>query len=276
MANLTSTTVTGTLNTTSTITGPGSGVSAINASNVSTGTLASDRLPTVPTSKGGTGLTTIGSANQVLKVNSGGTALEFGAAGGGGNLVTQVYTGSTTWTKPADLAAVKVTVVGGGGGGGGGGFYQNQKSGGAGGGAGVSIETIPAASIPGPVAVTVGGGGAGGQSATGNQGQNPGGNGGTSSFGAFLSATGGNRGTCPNDPAGLNGVPGNSGSGSGGQINQGDTGIIGGVFFGYGYPGGATVAGYGYGGGGGPGQSSSNNNNAGAGATGLVIIDEIY
>ena len=34
-------------------------------------------MPTVPTTKGGTGLTSIGSANQVLAVNSGGTALEF-------------------------------------------------------------------------------------------------------------------------------------------------------------------------------------------------------
>jgi len=51
--------------------------SSLNASNVSSGTLSSDRLPTVPTSKGGTGLTAIGTANQVLAVNSGGTALEF-------------------------------------------------------------------------------------------------------------------------------------------------------------------------------------------------------
>ena len=48
-----------------------------NASNISSGTLASDRLPTVPTSKGGTGLTAIGTANQVLAVNAGATALEF-------------------------------------------------------------------------------------------------------------------------------------------------------------------------------------------------------
>jgi trimeric autotransporter adhesin len=39
--------------------------------------LSADRLPTVPTTKGGTGLTTIGTANQVLAVNSGGTALEY-------------------------------------------------------------------------------------------------------------------------------------------------------------------------------------------------------
>jgi len=47
------------------------------ADNISSGTLASDRLPTVPTSKGGTGLTAIGTANQVLAVNAGATALEF-------------------------------------------------------------------------------------------------------------------------------------------------------------------------------------------------------
>jgi len=109
MANLTSTTITGTLDTTSTITGPGSGVSALNASNVSSGTLSTDRLPTVPTTKGGTGLTSIGSADQVLKVNSGGTALEFGEAGGGGNYIRRVYTSPATWTKPADVQAVKVS-----------------------------------------------------------------------------------------------------------------------------------------------------------------------
>src|SRR6056300_838804 len=55
----------------------GSNLTALNASNVASGTLSSDRLPTVPTTKGGTGLTAIGSANQVLAVNSGGTALEY-------------------------------------------------------------------------------------------------------------------------------------------------------------------------------------------------------
>jgi hypothetical protein len=64
-------------------------VAAINAANITSGTLGSDRLPTVPTSKGGTGLTSLGSANQALKVNSGGSALEFGVlptAGGGTGL----------------------------------------------------------------------------------------------------------------------------------------------------------------------------------------------
>ena len=39
---------------------------------------------TVPTSKGGTGLTAIGTAGQVLQVNSGGTGLEWGTVSGGG------------------------------------------------------------------------------------------------------------------------------------------------------------------------------------------------
>jgi hypothetical protein len=39
--------------------------------------LATSSLPTVPVSKGGTGLTSLGTANQELRVNSGATALEF-------------------------------------------------------------------------------------------------------------------------------------------------------------------------------------------------------
>ena len=64
-------------------------VAAINAANITAGTLGTARLPTIPTTKGGTGLTSIGSANQALKVNSGGSALEFGVlstSGGGTGL----------------------------------------------------------------------------------------------------------------------------------------------------------------------------------------------
>ncbi len=68
-----------------TVTLPSTALSALNASNLTSGTVPSARLsltssdlPTVPTTKGGTGLTTIGTANQVLRVNSGATALEFG------------------------------------------------------------------------------------------------------------------------------------------------------------------------------------------------------
>jgi len=48
-----------------------------------TGTLGSGNLPTVPTSKGGTGLTSLGSAGQIIQVASGGSALEFANAAGG-------------------------------------------------------------------------------------------------------------------------------------------------------------------------------------------------
>jgi hypothetical protein len=63
----------------------GSNLTALNATNIASGTLASARLPTVPITKGGTGLTAIGTANQVLAVNSGATALEFQTPTGGGS-----------------------------------------------------------------------------------------------------------------------------------------------------------------------------------------------
>jgi hypothetical protein len=60
-------------------------LTSLSASNLTSGTVPSARLsltssdlPTVPTTKGGTGLTTIGTANQYLKVNSGASALEYG------------------------------------------------------------------------------------------------------------------------------------------------------------------------------------------------------
>ena len=74
--NVGDTTISADLSVTS-ISGSGAGLTTLNASNVSSGTLSSDRLTTVPTTKGGTGLTAIGTANQVLSVNGGGTALEY-------------------------------------------------------------------------------------------------------------------------------------------------------------------------------------------------------
>jgi len=46
--------------------------------------IAGTKLGTVPVSKGGTGLTSVGDAGQVVQVNSGGSALEFADAAGGG------------------------------------------------------------------------------------------------------------------------------------------------------------------------------------------------
>lgn len=48
-----------------------------------TGALPTGNLPTIPVSKGGTGLTSLGTANQVVAVNSGASALEFQDASSG-------------------------------------------------------------------------------------------------------------------------------------------------------------------------------------------------
>jgi hypothetical protein len=73
-----------------TISGSTNTITNLNASNLSTGTVPSARLsltssdlPTIPTTKGGTGLTSIGTANQLLRVNSGATGLEFATVASG-------------------------------------------------------------------------------------------------------------------------------------------------------------------------------------------------
>jgi hypothetical protein len=92
----------------------------------------------------------------------------------------QVFTSTGTFTVPAGVSAVKVTVVGGGGGGGRG--LDSSSSGGGGGGAGFGFKWITGLTAGATVSVTVGAGGA----------QQT--NGGTSSFGAYISATGGSAG----------------------------------------------------------------------------------
>jgi hypothetical protein len=77
----------------------------IPATNLS-GTIADARLPTVPVAKGGTGLTSLGSANQQLRVNSGGNALEFATISAGGILqsVTDETASSTSTTSTSFVA----------------------------------------------------------------------------------------------------------------------------------------------------------------------------
>jgi hypothetical protein len=91
---------TGTLVTTGVTTG-------LNGSAITTGTVAA--------SVGGTGLTSAGTNGNVLTSN-GSAWVSQAAAAGGGDYIMQVFTTPGTWTKPAGLKAVKVTVIGGGGG----------------------------------------------------------------------------------------------------------------------------------------------------------------
>ena len=55
-------------------------VANLNATNITSGTIGTGRLPTVPTTKGGTGLTSLGTAGQALVVNGAGNALQFANA----------------------------------------------------------------------------------------------------------------------------------------------------------------------------------------------------
>jgi hypothetical protein len=259
-------------------------VTAINVDAATAGTLAVGR--------GGTGATTLNSEAVIIGNTTG--AVKFVAPGTSGNVLTsngsawlsqaitaggdyvmQVYTGPATWTKPASVKAVKVTVIGAGGNGGSGTtapFPQGSgnRAGANGGGGGGAIEYLDAPAIPGPVTVTVG-------SAPSK----------TSSFGPFLSATGGTNGGDSPAPA-PNSTPVAGGAGSGGQINVpgeigNDTasqpyGTAGGSAFGFGMPNGGgpstnAAAGLGFGGGGrgriGPGTG-------GSGASGIVIVEEFY
>ena len=204
---------------------------------------------------------------------------------GGGLQSVQVFTASGTWTKPAGITKVKVTVVGGGGGGGG---ASNSADRGATGGAGggTAIEFIDVSGTASET-ITIGAGGSGGSS-----GDNNGSAGGTSSFGSFCSATGGTGGRYPqSSPVGGTFV--NGGVGSGGDINlqgQGGDGWTQGVRAGGGAGGNSFLGGggasgtgdggagqAGYNGGGGSGAFSASGASSyagGAGGAGTVIVEE--
>jgi hypothetical protein len=208
---------------------------------------------------GGTGLATL-TANNVL-LGNGIATVQLVAPGVSGNLLTsngttwasaapagvptiQTFTTTGTFTVPAGVTRVKVTVVGGGGPG---------SSYGGGGGGGTAIKIVTGLTPAGTVAVTVGS------------------SGGTSSFGAYCSATGGG--------ASVSNAGGVGGAGSSGDVNlAGNGGSGGSVSVGFGAGGGSSLGGGGNGNvsaagdvgrayGGGAGGSG------GAGASGVVIVE---
>ena len=140
-----------------------------------------------------------GASGKILKSN-GSTGFWETFDGPSGNLTSMnVYTGSSTWNRPSNVRYVHVQVIGGGGGGGG-----HGEGGGAG---GYSEEVINVESIS-SVSVSVSG------ESSGTYYRGGAGNGGSSSFGGYLSASGGyganrNHQHC----GGLGGV------GSGGNLN---------------------------------------------------------
>jgi hypothetical protein len=201
------------------------------------------------------------------------------------NGTTTVFTTSGTWTKPATVKRVKVTVVGGGGSG-----SRSTGSATGGSGGGCAIKWINAASISGNVTVTVGTGGAA-TSSTANSSQ-AGSAGNTSSFGSFCSATGGQAGATSISLSNCIG-----GVGSGGDINLtgGEAKVSGSTaaksggdsFFGEGglsnmetANGTTALSGFGFGSGGGAVGVNTGLINitttSGAGANGIVIVEEYY
>ena len=152
---------------------------------------------TMPRDKGGTGLSTIGSNQQLLRrTSASGNALEYANLGFSG---IAVFTSNGTWNKPAGVRYIRVKVQGPGGGASG-----HGESGGAGGYAEriMNVDSISA------VSCNIGGGG-GGTYYSG-----AGGNSGTTSFGPYVSASGGYGANRNNQHSG-----GVSGTGSGGNLN---------------------------------------------------------
>lgn len=264
-----------------TTTAGGTATTALTISNTQVTTLAN----ALPAGSGGTGITSVGTAGNVLTSN--GTAWLSQAVSAGGDYIMNAYVSPATWTKPAGLKAVKVTVIGAGGNGGSGVYVAcplGTFAGGNGGGGGGAILYLDAPAVPGPITVTVG-------TAPSK----------TSSFGPLVSATGGTNGSNASPTADAPKGPYAGGTGSGGTINiTGQSGSdLGTASAGMG---GASALGLGvatpnarlpvgpastaingisgvlYGGGatGARPGNTGNPSTAGTGAAGIVIVEEFY
>ena len=256
-----------------------------NASTISTGTLSNDRLDTVPTTKGGTGLTSVGSSGQVLTVTAPGALAFQDAAGGGvGNVVNTSFSSPGTFTANAGTQFASVEVIGAGGGGGGG-NYQFSPNGGSGNAGGSSsfgslLTALGGTGGNGGVNTAPGGSGSIGSANRASM-ISKGSNGGLGyrnnlpGPGNSIPGSGGSSGVGGNDPAGKGGNGGNTNNG-GNAVSGGGGGGGGGMVY-------AVIAGPEYspsiaitiGSGGNGGNSTANANPGGTGQAGRVRISEM-
>lgn len=144
----------------------------------------------------------------------------------------QVFTSSGTFTIPAGITAIKVTVVGAGGGGQGGTYGCNVVGGMPGAAGGAAIKYLSGLTSGGTLAVTIGTGGVGTQNSGSGSLPAAGGTGNTSSVASgtqaisTISATGGTGGNASS----WNGYSLYGGVGSGGDINlRGGNAIVAGA-----------------------------------------------
>ena len=270
--------------------GSGADLTSLNATSISSGTLSSDRLPTVPESKGGTGETTYSSGQLLIGDSGGGLtkatltagsgititpgsgAITIAAAGAGGFSASVGYVNPATFSAPPTTNQVYVLLQAGGGGAGS--CPAPANSGGGSGGAGaVAIGVVPVTGGSN-YAVTVGGAGNGGSSpAPANNGAagNPGG---TSSFSNLISATGGNGGGAGTPTNTNQGTPGTGTAPTGIGIPGSSVGEFMGGMSVFGWGGGGSVgwprSASGYGG----GASGSPNSTpvGGNGTAGFVFV----
>jgi hypothetical protein len=149
---------------------------------------------TLPVSKGGLAITSFSGADRAIQSDGSGLSQQLH-----GIASINVYTGNSTWNRPTGVKYIKIQVNGAGGGGGG-----HGEGGAAGGYAERFLDVTGISSV----AVTIGGGG-GGTYYSGAAG-----NGNASSFGPYISASGGHGANRQNQHSG-----GVSGSGSGGTLN---------------------------------------------------------
>jgi hypothetical protein len=229
--------------------------------------------------QGGTGLTSAGTAGNVLTSN-GSAWVSQAAASGYAGPGAQVFTSDGTFTIPSGITKLKATIVGGGGGSGRG----NGAPSGGGGGGGTAIKYLTSLTPGNTISVTVGSGGTGRTGSNGN-----GTTGGTSSIASgtqsitTVSATGGagSFGPTGGSPIGIGAAGGSASNGdaningSGGhQVLYSSTdaayvpGNGGNSTLGGGPVGSGTGNNYG---GGGAGSAANTNGNNGGG--GIVIIE---